>query len=64
MAAGSELEGVSVGEFWQRSGVSVLARKPDSLDLEINPTDTTLIQAGDLLIVFGSAERMLPLENR
>jgi len=43
--------------------VSVLAWKADDVDLEINPADTTLIQGGDLLTVFGAPERMLPLEN-
>ena len=63
VAPGSPLDGVTVGECARAAGVHVLALKKGEGALEVSPGDATAIQAGDLLIVFGSREQLAPLES-
>ena len=63
VASGSPLDGITVGECARTTGVHVLALKKGEEALEVSPGDATAIQAGDLLIVFGSREQLAPMEG-
>ena len=63
VAPGSPLDGVTVGECARTTGVHVLALKKAEGALEVSPGGAAAIQAGDLLIVFGSREQLAPLEG-
>ncbi len=63
VAPGSPLDGVTVGECARTTGVHVLALKKGEGALEVSPGQAASIQAGDLLIVFGSREQLAPLES-
>ena len=63
VAPGSPLDGITVGECGRTTGVRVLALKKEERALEVSPGDAATIQAGDLLIIFGSREQLAPLES-
>ena len=60
---GSPLDGITVGECGRTTGVHVLALKKGEEALEVSLGEAATIQAGDLLIVFGSRERLAPMEG-
>lgn len=63
VAPGSPLDGITVGQCARTTGVHVLALKKGEGALEVSPGGAAAIQAGDLLIVFGSREQLAPLEG-
>lgn len=61
---GSPLDGSTLAQCRRDTGVRVLAMKREDQELQIVPDVETVIQAGDLLVVFGTPAQLDPLERQ